>query len=201
MNRKTTYLSALVFLACASTPNAYAQSGNRTLTPEIIACADEKDVLQRLSCYDRAVEAYRVAIDALAPPAPEANSAPAAAVAAPAPAAEIAPPAATAAPAPVADVLPDVIESTPAPASSPTEDDFGRNRGPEEITAVVAEIRERPYGELVIRLDNGQIWEQKHLDQRFRLRVGETVTIKRGAVSGYRLSGSSNRSIQVTRLR
>lgn len=55
------------------------------------------------------------------------------------------------------------------------------------MTSNVARIRERPYGELIIYLENGQIWEQKHRDSRFRLKSGESVTISKSAVAGYRL--------------
>ena len=71
---------------------------------------------------------------------------------------------------------------------------------PEEFTATVTSIRKRPYGELIILLSNGQIWEQKHLDRRFRLAVGDEVTVSKGKVSGYRLRGRGNNSIQVERL-
>ena len=71
---------------------------------------------------------------------------------------------------------------------------------PDEFRATVTNIRKRPYGELIILLSNGQIWEQKHLDRRFRLEVGDEVTISRGKVSGYRLRGRGNNSIQVERL-
>lgn len=69
------------------------------------------------------------------------------------------------------------------------------------MTSNVARIRERPYGELIIYLENGPIWEQKHRDSRFRLKSGESVTISKSAVAGYRLSGNSNNSIQVERLK
>jgi hypothetical protein len=91
-------------------------------------------------------------------------------------------------------------EAAPQPPPSAGRNaDFGRDPRVENIVAVVIAIRERPYGELIISLDNGHVWEQKHVDRRFRLKVGDTVTIARGAVSGYRLSGSGNRSIQVKR--
>ena len=40
---------------------------------------------------------------------------------------------------------------------------------------------------MVISLDNDQIWIQKAPDRRFNIRIGDTITIKKGKLSGYRL--------------
>jgi len=102
------------------------------------------------------------------------------------------------------------VESAPSPSAMPAQEpepvageDFGLpDEGPNEITSKVANIMTRPYGEMVILLDNGQIWEQKHRDSRFRLDIGDDVTISEGLISGYRLTGGSrNNSIQVQRLK
>ena len=99
------------------------------------------------------------------------------------------------------------LVSTPAAiAAAPVRaknsiDNFGFDAPMDEMTSNVSRIRERPYGELIIYLENGQIWEQKHRDSRFRLKSGESVTISKSAVAGYRLSGNSNNSIQVERLK
>jgi len=182
MNRKTTYLSAITIGIASLLSDASAQSASIVVPAEILACADELDVMQRLSCYDREVAAAQLASEA-PPPSPQ-----------PAAATQLAKPEPTPS---VAETPVPTIAETPAP--SETEAAFGLNAPVKDIVAIVVEIRERPYGELVIRLDNGQIWEQKHVDRRFRLRTGETVTISKGAISGYRLSGSGNRSIQVRR--
>jgi hypothetical protein len=96
-------------------------------------------------------------------------------------------------------------EPKPEPASVEKEApgaNFGvKDEGPGEFMAKVTDLRKKPYGELVILLDNGQIWEQKHVDNRFRLKIGEEITISKGLVSGYRLSGKSNSSIQVERIK
>jgi len=164
-----------------------------SVPPQILACANEQDVMVRLACYDREV----AALAALPPepathsPPPVRQSVPAAAVTdAPAPA-----PVRTPVPAPAAD-------TRVAPAPEPQSEDragFGFDPRAENISASVVKIRKRPYGELTIWLDNGQVWDQDHLDRRFKLRVGEIITIRKGAFSGYRLSGDSNKSIQVTR--
>ena len=157
-------------------------------------------------------------------PVPEQVAEPAAEVAPAAPEVEVVAPAAESVAAPVAAApaastaaaagTVATAETTPPPAEMPVPkpepvpdqdsgDDFGLpDEGPNEITAKVANIMKRPYGEMVILLDNGQIWEQKHRDSRFRLDIGDDVTIAEGLISGYRLSGGNrNNSIQVERLK
>ncbi len=200
MNRKTTYLSAITIGIASLLSTASAQSASNAVPAEILACADEIDVMQRLSCYDREVAAAQLASEAPLPePAPPVADTPAPTKAAPM-AASI-PATAMATQAIEATSMPDTGNEVTVqrPESSNAEADFGLNVPAENIVAIVVEIRERPYGELVIRLDNGQVWEQKHVDRGFRLKVGETVAISKGMVSGYRLSGSGNRSIQVQR--
>jgi len=98
------------------------------------------------------------------------------------------------------------IESSPAAAHAKAPavpDDVGtRDQYPDEFSATVNDIAHRAYGEMIILLDNGQIWEQKHRDTRFRLKVGDSVTISKGLISGYRLrSAGRNHSIQVERFK
>jgi len=184
---------AMALLATGSISFVPVAQSAESVPPQILACANERDVMVRLACYDREV----AALVALPPEAathsspPVRQSVPAVAVTdAPAPAPVRAP---DPAPAPGARVA-------PAPEPQPKDQaGFGFDPRAENISATVTKIRKRPYGELRIWLDNGQVWEQDHLDRRFKLRVGEIITVKKGAFSGYRLSGNGNRSIQVTR--
>jgi len=70
----------LVLASAIAAPQVFAQ----TLPPSVIACADETDVLKRLSCYDREVARYRAPSAAAPSGATPGGSAPAAG-AAPAP--------------------------------------------------------------------------------------------------------------------
>ena len=90
-----------------------------------------------------------------------------------------------------------------ATTASSTGDDFGMpDEGLEQISATVVNIMKRPYDEMVTLLDNGQIWEQKHRDNRFRLKIGDDITVSEGLISGYHLTGGGrNNSIQVDRLK
>jgi len=205
MHRKTNYLSAMsmpVWILVASAPGA--QTAADALPPQFTACADEVDVMRRLSCYDREMALLR-ASPAPKPAATEPAPKPAAAepvIPEPGTAAVVAEAANDAEPVTAetetqttAGVAAAVTSSVPSIAEN-----FGeKDNGPVQIQARVASIQKRPYGELIILLDNGQVWEQKHRDTRFRLEVGEVVTVTKGLISGYRLSGASNNSIQVRR--
>jgi hypothetical protein len=189
MNRKTKILSAIILVTTGlALPVSGAQAAADSIPPEILACATETDVIVRLACYDREVAAMVASPPAPGKPSSVAQLPPEAPKAVPTPiAASAAVPVATA-------------SAAPAPKAAPEDKGgFGFDRRMENITAEVVKIRKRPYGELVIYLDNDQVWEQDHVDRRFRLSAGDTVTIKKGTFAGYRLSGESNKSIQVTR--
>ncbi len=164
---------------------AVAQPSAESVPPQILACANEQDVMVRLACYDREVAAL------LASPPESATYC--------SPVVPQTVPAASVPDAPVS-VPAAVVHAEPAARSQAEErKGFGFDRRIENISATVVKIRKQPYGELLIWLDNGQVWEQDQLDRRFKLRIGEAVNIKKGTFAGYRLSGDSNRSIQVTR--
>lgn len=63
----------------------------------------------------------------------------------------------------------------------------------DRLTAKVMSISSRPHGELVITLDNGQVWAQKE-SRYIPLKVGDTVTIRSGAFGSLWLDIPSTRS-------
>jgi hypothetical protein len=99
---------------------------------------------------------------------------------------------------------------TNAPASSGAAD-FGVSEGPlaakrqatslKEITAVVTAVSSRGRGELVITLDNGQVWAQNEAVAYFPLSVGDTVKIHSAAIGSYTLATPAKRTTKVTRVR
>jgi hypothetical protein len=125
---------------------------------------------------------------------------------------------ATAETASVATALDEPAEVAPAavallPALSPVEE-FGMNATLEEQSAVegqtakltemialVTHVRERLYGELVVTLENGQVWTEKDSEYGFRIKEGDTITIRRGRLGGYRMVSIGNRSSQVVRVK
>jgi len=56
-------------------------------------------------------------------------------------------------------------------------------------------------GEHVVTLDNGQVWTEKEAESYFRVKVGDTVTIKRISMGGFRMVGRGNRASAVRRLK
>ena len=79
---------------------------------------------------------------------------------------------------------------------------FDRAAAPKAVTkrisAIVTGIEKRPRGELVITLDNGQVWAQKEAAY-FPLKVGDPVAILAGALGSFRLI-VANRATAVTQV-
>lgn len=67
------------------------------------------------------------------------------------------------------------------------------------LTGTVTAVSRRPRGELMITLDNGQVWAEKTPQPYFPVKIGDAVTINAGALGSYRMV-VSGRSAQVTRL-
>ena len=140
-------------------------------TPEFLACAAEKDDARRLACFDAVVERARAAP---AHPAPT--------VAAP-------------------------------PLSQ--EEKFGL-RGElkqekaqkvpelqelEQLQAQVTKVSTKPHGELVVTLENGQVWTEIQTNSGARVKAGDRVAIKAGALGSFLLVAPNGRSTRVTRVR
>jgi hypothetical protein len=70
---------------------------------------------------------------------------------------------------------------------------------PNEITARVTDVATRPHGELVLTLDNGQVWQQIEAVAGWSVKAGDQVIIRSGAFSSYRLLAPSGRATKVTR--
>jgi hypothetical protein len=150
-------------------------------TDALLACANETDDAQRLRCFDAVVAGLRKA-----PPAPAAA---AAAAPTPAPAAASPPPPAAAAPTPEAkfgargEIKPD------------------RHEELSELTGTVTALGTKPHGELIVTLDNGQVWAEIQTSSKVRLKTGDTVRIERGALGSYSLIAPNGRSSKVSRIR
>lgn len=72
---------------------------------------------------------------------------------------------------------------------------------PESITRKVASVDRKQNGELVVTLDNGQVWAQLETDTKARVRPGDTVTIKKAALGSYLLVTPSKLATRVRRVR
>lgn len=175
-------------LATAQTP-AQASSFN-PLAAQLKRCALLVDAGARLACYDAlAGAAAPSAATPQAAPSPSATGS-AGAV-----------PASSAAAAPVAP---------PAAAAAPNFTDFGVRNGPlqadrdpvreKTMLAVVSAVSFRGRGELVVTLDNGQVWRQIQPSD-YPLKAGDHVEIDVAALGSYRLwTPSTRRATKVTRI-
>jgi len=70
---------------------------------------------------------------------------------------------------------------------------------PKRISATVTAIETRARGELVVTLDNGQVWAQKDAGTYFPLKVGDSVAILAGTLGSFRLI-VGKRATAVTRV-
>jgi hypothetical protein len=156
----------------------------QTLAERVSQCAQVQDRTSRLSCYD-----HLAADISGRGAAPQASPVPAAPTTSSAPA------------------VPAASGATPATA----EANFGVSGGPlaakrqavalKEIAGRVTRVAARPRGELVITLENGQVWQQHEASESFELKVGDEVQIQSGALGSYIMISPSKRGTKVTRIR
>ena len=159
-----------------------------TLPAQLRHCASLPVAGDRLACYDAL--AASAALNPMAPPTAAARSgATPGSVAAPA---GVAAPARLDAPAsPAAPAGP----ASPGASPAPSDTEFGVHNGPLEakritpqrekrLLAVVSTISNRAHGELVVTLDNGQVWAQLE-PSTYPLKPGDHVEIDVGALGSY----------------
>ena len=166
-------MGARLVIATAATLVAAgpARAATPATTAEFLACAAEKDETRRLACFDEAVVRVRAA---------PANPAPVVAA---------------------------------APLSQ--EEKFGL-RGElkqekaqkvpelqelEQLQAQVTKVSTKPHGELVVTLENGQVWTEIQTNSGARVKAGDRVAIKAGALGSFLLVAPNGRSTKVTRVR
>ena len=164
---------------------AFAQS----VPPSVAACASEKDSLTRLVCFDREVAKYTQSSVRVAPT-----------------------PVTPAAPTPPAPV----VAAAPPVSASQSADDFGvtgnfaRKRdaakeavapAPKELRAKVTKVSAKPYGEAILELDNGQVWEELEKKSSFIIKAGEGVVIKPAKFGSFLLSTDAGSTTRVHRTR
>jgi hypothetical protein len=148
-----------------------AQAAVPATTAGFLACAAEKDDARRLACFDAAVG--------------QAQAAPG--------------------------------KTAPAVVAAPLsqEEKFGL-RGElkqekaqkvpelqelEQLQAQVTSVASKLHGELVVTLENGQVWAEIQTNSGARVKAGDRVTIKPGALGSFLLVTPNGRSTKVTRIR
>jgi biotin carboxyl carrier protein len=182
MNRWLIKATFAVLLSGAGLAPALAAEGT---ADSLLACANETDDARRLRCFDAVVAGLR-----RAPPAPAATAA-------------VRP----SAPPPVA---PQPAASPPvAPPTASPEEKFGargdlnpeRRHALSAIDGTVTEVGRRAHGELVVTLDNGQVWTERTANSKIKVKVGDAVKVEAGALGSYDLIAPNGRSSKVTRVR
>jgi hypothetical protein len=166
-------------------PVAVAQS----LPQSVIQCASVDNDSARLECFDKEVARLTQRNAAVAPTQ--------------SPPVQVGPPASP-------------VASTQPKNASAIDDDFGvsgelaRRRAaeekrnettPRELRAAVTKVRTKAYGEVVLELDNGQIWEQPERKSGFSIKEGENIRITQGAMGSYFLQADSGATSRIRRVR
>lgn len=182
MNRVGAVWLAAVILGAASQASIAAE---HEALNRLSACASEKDNTVRLACYDREMT------QVVARPA----------AAAPVSASQVA-------------ASKEHAASAAVGARKSAQENFGvqgselaRKQQEDDkeaarlksLTATVTAVSRRPRGELMVTLDNGQVWAEKTPQAYFPVKIGDSVAINAGALGSYRMV-VSGRSAQVTRL-
>ena len=188
------------FLIAIATLTLMAQTALSDAGPiedRVLACASEADNSSRLRCFDDIAAELAVADAPSAPP----ESAPVAEVAvAEVAVAEVAVAEVAVAAAVTERALSDVEQF--GMTAELAEEKAGVDAVPElsEISVVAVEVSERLRGELVVTLDNGQVWTEKDSKAGFRVKAGDTVVIRKGRLGGYRMVDRNGRGSAVVRV-
>jgi hypothetical protein len=183
-------LSVAIALSLAAAHAPAQASSSDSLAAQLKRCASLTDASPRLACYD--------ALAGRAPPhATTAGTAPSLA--------------ATGSAATSTSGTAEAPVGAPAAApSAPNFVDFGVRNGPlqaqrdpvreKSMFAVVSAVSFRGRGELVVTLDNGQVWRQIQAAE-YPLKPGDHVEIDVAALGSYRLwTPSTRRATKVTRI-
>ncbi len=190
-------------LAISALPAVHAAAGDSAMPHSILHCAGLPDDAQRLACFDGAVAGLSLAPESMPESMPESTGemTPEAM-----PGAAAATTAATAAAPTEAGLAAADQAETDAAAGQKSVDEFGltprRDERTElrELALTVADVRKRPYGELVVTMENGQVWTEKQAILGHRVKKGDTVIIRKGSIGGFVMITGSKRSSSVKRV-
>ena len=76
-----------------------------------------------------------------------------------------------------------------------------KTAGLAELSSRVTSVSQRIRGEWVVKLENGQVWQQKEQKSRFVVKEGELVTITPGKLGAFWLANEEGRRTRVKRVR
>jgi hypothetical protein len=165
---------------CASTAAVFPLCARaQTLPAAVQACAREKDPGQRLDCYDREIPRYLPKPQRTSPVPKAASSSSTAPAVSPTPPSAAAPAAAPAATTQSITRQPAASEHKSVAASLESALKSAAGGSSDRFTAHIVSLQRGP-GVLVMRLDNGQVWQQTgRASGDLTLRVGNKVTIEK----------------------
>jgi len=156
------------------------QAAAQGVPAAVAACMGEHDSAQRLACYDREVGR------AVTSRAPAAADAPVAARAAP----------------------PAEPELSPEKAFGMTpqlqqKESGGGQKSPalDKLTAHVTAVAHKSRGELIVTLDNGQVWEEAESSSHLDPRPGDEITLRKGMLGAFYMSSQQVRGLRMKRVR
>lgn len=161
-------------------------AGGAELPTELIDCRTLTSAIERLDCYDQAIDAHTTAPSQAAEPRTAENPAPVVTTAA----------AATAASVPKLSQE-DLFGKGETELRKSVQEATG-TKAIDRIEATVVEVRKSASGRVIITLDNGQVWKQSE-SSRARVSVDDKVTIRRRSFGSYTLY-SKKTSIRVKRI-
>lgn len=162
---------------------SYAQSGNDTLQ----SCLTIEDDAQRLACFEAVARAAPVA--PVAEPAPSVAPTPVPAempevAAGNAPAPVVAPP-----PAPTTQAA---VQARPAPPPRPKPAPRGEKKNINYVATVVQTERD-PFGKLLVKFSNGEIWKQTSRGRAVEPKIGSSADVRQSFSGAWFIDFESTR--------
>ena len=89
-----------------------------------------------------------------------------------------------------------------------TEKELARNTGQsavsaaaESVTAAITSLVRRHDGKFVVTLDNAQVWAQSEFNSQADVEIGDSVTVRRGALGSYLLVTKAKIGTRVKRVK
>jgi hypothetical protein len=89
-----------------------------------------------------------------------------------------------------------------------TEREVARNTGqsagsatPSSVTATITSLDRRRDGKFVVTLDNTQVWSQSEFNSQADVDIGDTITVRRGALGSYLLVTKAGIGTRVRRVK
>lgn len=77
----------------------------------------------------------------------------------------------------------------------------GQSAGSTSVTATITSLDRRRDGKFVVTLDNTQVWSQSEFNSQADVGIGDTITVRRGALGSYLLVTKAGIGTRVRRVK